>query len=498
MPTKYFKNKKITIIGAGFSGLSSACFLAKMGYEVNVLEKHSSPGGRARNHSAKGYTWDMGPSWYWMPDVFERFFKVFGKKPSDFYQLERLNPSYRVKYKNQTIDIPANMQEIEQMFENIEKGSSRQLQIFLKEAKYKYDIGLKSLAYKPSRSILEFMDRRLLKKLTKIDIFTSMHVHVRKFFKNPYLIQLMEFPILFLGSTPKKIPSLYSLMNYADMELGTWYPKGGMYNVVKAMETLAKSLGVTFHYDEEVISFDFSKGSVANVNTESQNKYPVDILVASADYHHIDYHLTPKSYRNYSDKYWQSRSMAPSSIIFYLGIAKKLPKLLHHTLFFDEDFDLHTREIYETPTWPSKPLLYVSATSVTDLTTAPKGKENLMVLIPVAAGLEDTPKIRKQYFDYAIKKIENFIGESIKQHIDYQKSYAYKDFITDYHAFKGNAYGLANTLRQTAFLKPKIKHKKLNNVYFSGQLTVPGPGVPPSLISGELVAKEIAKEFHNR
>ena len=262
------------------------------------------------------------------------FFKVFGKKPSDFYQLERLNPSYRVKYKNQTIDIPANMQEIEQMFENIEKGSSRQLQLFLKEAKYKYDIGLKSLAYKPSRSILEFMDRRLLKKLTKIDIFTSMHVHVRKFFKNPYLIQLMEFPILFLGSTPKKIPSLYSLMNYADMELGTWYPKGGMYNVVKAMETLAKSLGVTFHYDEEVISFDFSKGSVANVNTESQNKYPVDILVASADYHHIDYHLTPKSYRNYSDKYWQSRSMAPSSIIFYLGIAKKLPKLLHHTLFF--------------------------------------------------------------------------------------------------------------------------------------------------------------------
>ncbi|MEQ6167061.1 phytoene desaturase family protein [Ekhidna sp. MALMAid0563] len=492
MPTKNFHNR-VVVIGAGFSGLSCSCHLAKMGYSVTLIEKNDQAGGRARAYSDKGFTWDMGPSWYWMPDVFEKFFGTFDKQVSDYYQLDRLDPSYRIKFKNDTIDIPASMTELEELFEQIEPGSSKKLQSFLKQAKYKYDVGVKKLVYKPSRSLLEFVDIKLLLGLIKMDVFTSIAKHVRKHFKDERLIQLMEFPILFLGATAENTPALYSLMNYADLSLGTWYPKGGMKSVVNGMETLAKELGIDIKLGEEVSNFSFSGNKVVSVNT-SNERYECDMVVAGADYHHVDQHLLPESFQNYSKKYWDSRVLAPSSLLFYIGVDKKLPNLEHHTLFFDEDFKQHASEIYDNPQWPSKPLLYVSATSKTD-ETAPKGKENLVVLIPVAPDIEDKEEIREKYFDIIMDKLEAFTGEDIRNHILTKRSYAHREFLADYHSFKGNAYGLANTLLQTAILKPSLKNKKLKNLYYTGQLTVPGPGVPPSLISGEVVAKEIAKDF---
>ncbi len=487
---------QVVVIGAGFSGLSCACHLAKSGFKVTLLEKNDQPGGRARSYSENGFTWDMGPSWYWMPDVFDRFFNTFEKEASDYYDLERLDPSYRVKFREDVWDIPASMEEIEKLFESVEAGSSKKLRKFLKQAKFKYDVGVKKLVYKPSRSLTEFIDFKLLLGLLKMDVFTSIAKHVRKHFKDERLIQLMEFPILFLGATAENTPALYTLMNYSDVVLGTWYPKGGMHSVVKGMVALASELGVDIQYNQNVTSFSIKNREINVVNTDD-GQFEADVIVASADYHHIDQNILPSEFQNYSKSYWESRTLAPSSLLFYLGVDKELPNLQHHTLFFDEDFSVHSSEIYEKPQWPSKPLLYVSATTKTDKSVAPEGKENLVILIPVAPDIEDMEEIREKYFQLIMDKLEDFTGENIRDHIVAKRSYAHNDFISDYNSFKGNAYGLANTLRQTAILKPSLKNRKLKNLYYTGQLTVPGPGVPPSLISGEVVAKEIAKDFSN-
>jgi phytoene desaturase len=487
--------KKVVVIGSGFAGLSAACFMAKNGHEVTILEKNTTAGGRARKFEIDGFLFDMGPSWYWMPDVFERFFAQFGKKVEDYYDLVRLDPSYQVIYNaNEKWNIPQNVEELALFLEKIEVGAGKQLKLFLAEASIKYQVGMKDLVFKPGRSLNEFMSIDFFKGLLKLDLFTSHSKHVRKYFTNPKIISLLEFPVLFLGAKPQDTPALYSLMNYADIKLGTWYPMGGMHKIVEGMVSLATSLGVKIEYNQAVVGFDTKEGQVKKVKTENAI-IECDIVIAGADYHHIDQEVLDSSHRNYTEKYWDKRIMAPSSLLFYLGIDKKLVGLQHHNLFFDEDFGQHAVEIYEQPQWPSKPLFYVSCPSVTDTKVAPAGKENLFILIPVAPGIEDTNEIREKYFDIVMNRLETLTGQSIKPHIIYKRSYAHQNFKDDYNSFKGNAYGLANTLSQTAVLKPSIKSKKLNNLYFTGQLTVPGPGVPPSLISGEVVATEIIKNI---
>lgn len=488
-------NKTAIVIGAGVAGLSTACYLAKLGFTVTVLEKNDSPGGRARQFSEQGFLFDMGPSWYWMPDVFEKFYQDFGYTTSDFYELIRLNPSYRVVDKaGNGIDIPANMQELENLFEQFEPGSAVKLRQFLQEAAYKYKVGMEELVYKPGMSVLEFADVRLLKGIIKMDVFTSIKKHIRQFVSHPFLIELLEFPILFLGALPKNTPALYSLMNYADMQLGTWYPKGGMYKVVDAFVKIANNLGVQILVNQEVKQLVCNQNAITSVVTNNQT-FKANVIVGAGDYHHIDQHLLPAIKSNYTSKYWADRKMAPTCLLYYVGLNKKIPKLQHHNLFFDADFAAHAEQIYTTPSWPNDPLFYVSVTSKTDEGVAPNGCENLFILIPLAPGLEDTPELHETYFELVMDRLEKFTGTPIKQHVVFKKPYGFKNFVTDYHAFKGNAYGLANTLTQTAVLKPKIKNKKLNNLYYAGQLTVPGPGLPPSIISGNVVANFIQTDF---
>ena len=492
------KNKKnICVIGSGFAGISAATYLANFGHNVFVLEKNSTHGGRARKFSSKGFTFDMGPSWYWMPDVFEKFFKDFDKDINDYINLKRLDPSYRVYFSNdEKIDIPADYESLRELFESFEEGSGLKLDEFLKQAEEKYKVGINNLVYKPGLSITEFMNYETISGALKLDIFKSMHTHIRKFFKNEKLIKLLEFPILFLGATPKNTPALYSLMNYADIKLGTWYPEGGFSKVIDAMVELAKEKGVKFYNNEEVKRFSYNKKSISYVITKKKT-YDADYVVCAADYNHIDQKILESKFRNYSKSYWDKRVLAPSSLLFYIGLDKKVKNIQHHCLFFDKDFENHAEEIYSTPRWPSEPLFYASFPSVSDKSLAPKNQDCLFLLMPIAPDLEDNRIIRKRYFDLILSRLEKLTKQNIRDHIVYKKSYAIQDFKNDYNSFKGNAYGLANTLMQTAIYKPSLKNRKLKNLFFSGQLTVPGPGVPPSIISGNVVANQIAKEIGN-
>jgi phytoene desaturase len=490
------KPKNVVVIGAGFSGMAAATSLAQQGFGVKLLEKHDKPGGRARSFSAQGFTFDMGPSWYWMPDVFEKYFNKFGKTTADFYDLQRLDPSYTIVFGAEDfMPVPAQLPQLYDLFESLEAGSSGRLKSFLEQAAYKYEVGINKLVYKPGRSLTEFLDWKLLLDVFRLDVLQSMHQHVRKYFRHEKIIKLMEFPVLFLGALPQNTPALYSLMNYADIALGTWYPMGGMYKIVEGMEALAKVQGVEFYYNQEVTSFKTANGKINQVITATDT-FAADIVVAGADYHHVEDQLLLPAQRSYSEDYWQKRVMAPSSLIFYLGINKRLNNLQHHNLFFDEDFEPHAREIYENPRWPTNPLFYVSAPSITDPSVAPPGCENIFILIPVAPDLEDTEATREKYYDLVMSRLERLTKQSVREHVVYKRSYAHQDFISDYHAFKGNAYGLANTLMQTAILKPGLKSKKVKNLYYTGQLTVPGPGVPPSLISGQVVAREIGLAYN--
>ena len=486
------QQKTITIIGSGFSSLAAASYLAQSGHKVTVYEKNDSIGGRARQLKIDGFTFDMGPSWYWMPDVFERFFADFGKKTTDYYELIKLSPAYRVYFGvDEFIAIADNLPEIVATFESIEKGSGAVLEKFMLEAQSNYDIAIKDLVYRPGVSPLELITVETAKKVGQF--FSNISRDVRNKFKNEKLIQILEFPVLFLGAKPSDTPSFYSFMNFADFGLGTWHPKTGMFDVVRGMESLATELGVKFvtnaAIEKIIVENKTAKGIVVN-GTEIYS----DVVLSGADYHHTET-LLEEQHRAYSEKYWDSRVFAPSSLLFYVGFNKKIQNISHHALFFDTDFYQHAKDIYDEPRWPDEPLFYANFPSLTDASAAPEGMESAFFLVPLAPGIEDTEALRNEYFDKIMDRFELLTQQEVRSSIIVKQSFCKNDFVSEYNSYKGNAYGMANTLLQTAFLRPKLKSNKVGNLYFSGQLTVPGPGVPPALISGKLVSELIDKQF---
>ena len=484
-------NRSVHIIGSGFSSLSAASYLAKAGYKVTVLEKNDTLGGRARQYKNMGFTFDIGPTWYWMPDVFGKFFADFGKKPNDFYQLDRLKPGYQVYFDvNDSITVPGNLDAIYKIFEDEEKGSSKHLKSFLASARENYDIAVKKMVYKPGISPLELVSTETIARVSQF--FSTIRKDVRKNIKSNKLIQILEFPVLFLGAKPSNTPAFYNFMNYADFGLGTWHPKGGMYKVVEAMVSLAKSLGVEFVTNAAVDKIVTDSNNAVKALQVNGEEIATDLVLSGADYHHTE-QLLDNNLRQYSEKYWSKKTFAPSSLLFYVGFDKKIKNVCHHTLFFDTDFDIHAKDIYDTPKWPKNPLFYASFSSITDDSLAPEGKEAGTFLIPLAPGLEDTEELREKYFNKILVRLEKLTGQDVRKSIIFNKSFCVNDFIKEYNSYKGNAYGLANILMQTAFLRPKIKSKKVKNLYFTGQLTVPGPGVPPALISGKIASDLIIK-----
>ncbi len=481
--------RNIAIIGSGFSSLSAACYLAQKGYKITVFEKNKNLGGRARQFKANGFTFDMGPSWYWMPDVFEKFFNDFNKSTNDFYQIKKLNPAYRVYFGHDDfIDIEDSIEKISKKFEKIESGSGKKLKEFLKIAKENYGIGVTDMLYKmPGLNPMELVSIETIKKIRYF--LSTIRKDVHKDFKNPKLRSVLEFPVLFLGAKASNTPAFYNFMNYADFGLGTFQPKNGFYDLVNAMVSLGKSLGVKYKTNHSLKAIEI-KNKKVNKLVFDNLEFECDILISGADYHHTET-LLPEKFRQYSEKYWKTRVFAPSSLLFYVGFNKKIKNVQHHNLFFDTDFDLHASEIYDNPKWPSDPLFYANFTSKTNPKTAPENCENGFFLIPIATNLEDSKDIRDKYFNIIIKKLESFTKQKLRDSVIFKRSFCVTDFKEEYNSYGGNAYGLANTLFQTAFLRPNIKSKLVQNLYFCGQLTVPGPGVPPAIVSGELVANLI-------
>ncbi|WP_185147363.1 phytoene desaturase family protein [Chryseobacterium binzhouense] len=486
--------KKTAIIGSGFSGLSAAAYAAKNGHEVHVFEKNSSLGGRARQFSTdNGYVFDMGPSWYWMPDIIENFFKDFDRKTSDYYELVSLDPQFEMVFEDGNMSLPQSYSEMRNLFEDTEQGAGKKLDEFMNDAQYKYEVGMKDFVTKPCHSWMEFVSPKIAKSALKLDLLSNFHRFVRKYFKHPKLIMLMEFPVIFLGAAPKDIPALYSLMNYGGYKLGTWYPMGGFYKVIEAMSEVCIEQGVHIHLNSNVEKINVSNSKAQSV-TINGKEISFDTVIASSDYHHTEENLIPKEYKNYTESYWKNKTFAPSCLIYYLGFKEKIPNLKHHTLFFENDLDLHTTEIYTDKKWPTKPLFYACCPSKTDKSVAPENGENVFLLMPIATGINDSEEIRERYFKEMIERLEKHTKTSgLLDKIAYKKSYSIKNFMEDYNAYEGNAYGLANTLNQTAVLKPSLRNKKIKNLFYTGQLTVPGPGVPPSIISGKIAATEASK-----
>lgn len=485
--------KRIAIIGSGFSGLSAAAYTAKEGHEVHIFEKHNQPGGRARQlKTEEGYVFDMGPSWYWMPDVIQDFFEDFGYTTSSFFELISLNPQFEMIFSDEKIDVPENFEALKATFEKIEKGAGFQLEKFMKSAKFKYEVGMKDFVHKPCANWSEFISLKIAKSALRLDLLSNFRAYVARYFKDKKLRALMEFPVIFLGASPEKIPALYSLMNYGGYVLGTYYPKGGFYQLVLAMKKVAEEQGANFHFNSNVEKINVKNQKVSSLLINGKI-HEFDEVIASSDYHHTET-LLNEEYRNYTADYWRERTFAPSCLIFYLGFNETIPHLKHHTLFFEHDLDLHIDSIYEDKRWPEKPLFYACCSSKTDHSVAPNGKENLFLLMPIATGINDSEFVRQKYLTEMLLRLEKHTGtQDLQSKIDFKKSYCVRDFVSDYNAYGGNAYGLANTLNQTAVLKPKIRNKKLKNLFYTGQLTVPGPGVPPSIISGKIVANEINK-----
>lgn len=482
--------------GAGFGGLAISSLLGRDGHEVTVLEKNEQPGGRASVYSERGFNFDMGPSWYLMPDVYEGFFAEFGKKPQDFFKLERLDPSYRMYFGGKgPVDVHADLQKNFALFDSLEKDGGTKLKRYLDSSKEKYDLAIKELLYRDYMRLTDFLDRKLLKQGRSMHIFENLDKFVNKHFESDRAKKIVEYSVGFLGGSPKNTPAFYHIMSHIDFNLGVWYPEGGMRQVVQSMRDLAESYGVVFKFDEPVTGYSTANRKIEKVVT-TKGEYPADAVVVNADYAYHEMQLLEQGHQTYSERFWRKKVMAPSAMVAYIGVNKKIDQLAHHNLFLDEDWSNSFDQIFDPDraAWPTSPSYYVNVPSRTDKSAAPSGSESLFVLVPLAPGLDDSEQRREAFFQKVLSNLERTIGVSIADSIVVKRIFALNDFQTRYNAYRGTALGLAHTLGQTALFRPRHKSKRLGNLYYTGHYCHPGIGVPMVLISSQIVAKEIQED----
>ncbi len=485
--------ESVVVIGGGFGGLSTACYLAGAGADVTLLEKNEQLGGRASRLETDGFRFDMGPSWYLMPDVFERFFGHFGRSPDEFYELEQLDPHYRVFWKDgDRVDILPDREKNKELFEEYEPGAGEAFEAYLEESERTYNIGMEHFVYEDRPRLRDYVDTDVLRYSWGLSLLGKMQGHVEDYFDHPKLQQLMQYTLVFLGGSPYNTPALYNLMSHVDYNMGVYYPEGGIGAVVDGIVELGEDLGVEFVTDAEVTGIEGRRGAFA-VDTVGGDRYLSDLVVSDADYAHTEQELLPSHKRQYTEEYWESRTFAPSAFLLYLGVEGDVPELEHHTLVLPTTWDEHFEQIFDDPEWPDDPAYYLCVPSKTDDTVAPEGHSNLFALVPIAAGLEDTPELRESYRDLVLDDIAENTGTELHDRIVLEETFCVDDFADRYNSYQGSALGLAHTLRQTSLLRPSHRSGAVDGLYFTGSTTTPGIGVPMCLISGQLTAEELSK-----
>ncbi|MBN1834855.1 MAG: phytoene desaturase [Spirochaetales bacterium] len=475
------------LVGAGLGGLAAAALLGRDGWQVTVLEKNDCPGGRARLWSHQGYQFDMGPSWYLMPEVFEHYFSLFGRRREEYYALQALDPYYRVFFAPESpVDIGPDRGRVEELFESFERGGAERLRGYLRKARYKYDVAMSEFLYKEYASLFEFLNLRMLLEGSRMNVFGRLDRSVRRYFHDRRARQLLEYAMVFLGTDPARAPALYSIMSHVDLNLGVHYPSGGLQSVGAALARLAAEQGAEIRLNQNVRRIVVEKGVARKVLTED-GEYGADVVLVNADYAFAETQLLEEPYRSYPPRYWERRVLAPSFFVLYLGVGKRLERLVHHNLYFSEHWERHFDAIFRKPSWPAKPCFYVSCISKTDAGAAPRGKENVFVLVPVAPGLDDPEEVRERYAEEVLGHVEAVVGEEIHSALEVRRIFSHRDFTGDYNAYQGTALGLAHTLTQTAVFRPRFRSRKVQNLYYVGQYTHPGIGVPMVLIAAQVV-----------
>lgn len=485
---------RVVIIGAGFGGLALAALLAKDGYDVRVLEKNDEVGGRAMVYREGGHTFDMGPSWYLMPDVFETFFGLLGADSAALFNLVRLDPSYRISFgPDDNLDIMADLEANVALFERLEPGAGARLRDYLATAEHEYDIAVNEFLYRNYLTVLDFFNKRTMLEGRKLHVFENLARYTRRYFASERLRKVLSYSMVFLGGSPSNTPALYSMLSHVDFSLGVWYPMGGMGVVAQALRGLAEGFGAQVHLGQEVSDIAVQDGKAAGVRVGDQ-LVPADYVVANADYPHVELSLLAPSTRSYSERYWRSRTLAPSAFMLYLGFNRRLPGLLHHTLSFEYDWEEHFNSIFARPSWPSRPSYYLSCPSKTDPAVAPPGGETVVMLVPVAAGLDDNDEVREQYTGQMLDYLEHLLGEELRSSLTVCTPFSQRDFTAVFNAYRGTALGLSHTLRQTAIFRPRHRSRRVANLFYAGQYTHPGIGMPMVLIAATLVSQMINEE----
>ena len=489
---------KAVVVGAGFGGLSAAALLARDGFDVTVLEKNAQPGGRARVLREEGFSFDMGPSWYLMPDVFERFFAEFGKSPEDFYELVRIDPSYRIFFADGTMtDVSASLEDNLGLFDSFEANGGEKLREYLERAERHYNLAMDELIYREYGSILDILSGRLVLEGFRMPLFGNIEGFVSKSFSSEKAKRILEYSIGFIGGSPHNTPALYYIMNHVDLKLGVWYPdEGGIGRVVEAIHDLAVQNGAEFRFNAPVTKIEVDGKKAKRILTD-EGAYEADIVVVNADYPHSELELLDEQHRTYDEGYWESRVIAPSALVLYVGIDRGLEMLQHHNLYLAEDWDKGFDTLFDPKkaAWPETPSYYVNVTSKTDDTVSPEGGETLFVLVPLAAGLEDTPELREKYYSKVMGHLEGLAGEPIMGREVVKRIYCVDDFRRDYNAYKGTALGLTHTLRQTALFRPSHRSRKVDNLYYTGHYTHPGIGMPMAIISSQILCKTLTERY---